>query len=480
MNNDLSSYFEDPEFKDLLAKYEGMAESHTPTYFDAEELTDIAEYYATKGEEGKAEEVIDFALRLHPNNTDALVFKSRSLYIKGKLSEAYQVMNLIEDTSDREVKFLQADLLMEEHRMEEAETIYQELAQSENESLEVLLDIALNYLDANQGSYAAKWLDILREKGYNETNSQRFRDAWCDYCMTFGYPEKATEAFQLSVNELPYSLPHWNGMAKCYLAQDKLEQAHEAIDFALAIDENNQEALEVKGFCHMQSENYEEAIAIFQDLLPEYSKSSRIYPPLVKCYLDSDKPEEAKEACLEWLKQCPQMSAYEKSEIYSYIAMCCFNLNQSEEGMKYIDAALDLEPGFRGAILQKGMFHIQLGENKEAEQLFLKVMDISPDDEQSEIIYNIANSFFFLQMYPETIEWCQKIIQEYPEEQTEALYLIACSYYNMSDMDSCMRHLAIVFQKSNFCFEEEYLNDKRFSHMFADISNFIQSKRQEK
>ena len=54
MNNDLSSYFEDPEFKDLLAKYEGMAESHTPTYFDAEELTDIAEYYAGQGEEKKA------------------------------------------------------------------------------------------------------------------------------------------------------------------------------------------------------------------------------------------------------------------------------------------------------------------------------------------------------------------------------------------------------------------------------------------
>ena len=51
MNNDLSSYFEDPEFKDLLAKYEGMVENHTPTYFDAEELTDIAEYYASKGEE---------------------------------------------------------------------------------------------------------------------------------------------------------------------------------------------------------------------------------------------------------------------------------------------------------------------------------------------------------------------------------------------------------------------------------------------
>ena len=114
MNNDLSSYFEDPEFKDLLAKYEGMVESHTPTYFDAEELTDIAEYYASQSEEQKAEDAIDFALRLHPTNTDALVFKSRSLCIKGKLAEAYQIMNLIEDTSDREVKFLKADLLMDD------------------------------------------------------------------------------------------------------------------------------------------------------------------------------------------------------------------------------------------------------------------------------------------------------------------------------------------------------------------------------
>ena len=32
MNYDMSSYFEDPEFKEALAKYEGMVESHTPAY----------------------------------------------------------------------------------------------------------------------------------------------------------------------------------------------------------------------------------------------------------------------------------------------------------------------------------------------------------------------------------------------------------------------------------------------------------------
>ncbi len=47
MNYDMSSYFEDPEFKEALARYEGMVENHTPAYFEADELTDIAEYYAS-------------------------------------------------------------------------------------------------------------------------------------------------------------------------------------------------------------------------------------------------------------------------------------------------------------------------------------------------------------------------------------------------------------------------------------------------
>ena len=477
MNNDLSSYFEDPEFKDLLAKYEGMVESHTPTYFDAEELTDIAEYYASQGEEQKAEAAIDFALRLHPTNTDALVFKSRSLCIKGNLEEAYQVMNLIEDTSDREVKFLKADLLIEERRMEEAESIYRELAASEDESLEVLMDIFMTYMDTNQMEYAQKWLDKIEEKGFNERNSQKYRDALCDFCMTFGQPERATNAFQLSLDELPYSIPHWNGLAKCYLAQNEIEKAHEAVDFALAIDENHTEALEVKGFCHIQNENYEEALRIYRQLLPTSKVPGRIYALMVKCYLDMEMAVEAKAMCQEWLKRCPKLTGFEKSEIYSYISMCCFNLQQPEEGMKYIDAALGLEPSFRGAILQKGMLYLQMRQNKEAEELFQKVLDISPDDEQSEILYNVANSYFFLQMYPETIEWCEKIIRNYPEEQMEALHLTACSYYSMFDIDQCLKHLALIWQKSNNRFEDEYLNDKRFKHMFANIAQLSKNNR---
>ena len=478
MNNDLSSYFEDPEFKDLLAKYEGMVENHTPTYFDAEELTDIAEYYASIGKEQDAEAVIDFGLHLHPTNTDILVFKSRSLCIKGRLNEAYKVMNLIEDPTDREVRFLKADLLVEEKRMEEADAIYKELAESEEESLEVLLDIFLNYMDVHQKEYAKKWLDKIREKGFNENNSQKFRDAWCDYCMTFGYPEKAVKAFQISLDELPYSINHWNGLAKCYLAQMNTEQALEAVDFSLAIEEDNLEAKEIKAYCFTQNGNQEEAITLCKQVLPITKNPTHIYALLVKCYLDLEKAHPAKETCREWLNQCPNMTAFEKSEVYSYIALCCFNLYESLEGMKYIDAALDLEPAFRGAILQKGMLHLQLQENNEAEKMFQKVIDISPDDELSEIYYNIANSYFFLMMFRPTIEWCDKIIQSYPNEQMEALHLKACCQYYLNEIDECMKTLTTVWKLNHNHLDEEYLNDNRFKPMFSDIIDLLRKRKQ--
>ena len=476
MNNDLSSYFEDPEFKELLAKYEGMVNDHTSIYFDAEELTDIAEYYASQDNEAEAEKAIDFALLLHPSNTDALVFKARSLCIKGKLDEAYQVMNLIEDSSDREVKFLKADLMIEEGRVDEADEIYQQLAETENESVEVLMDIALSYMDANRKEMAFEWLEKVRAKGVDVTNSQKFRDIWCDYCMTFNEPAQALKTYQITLDEYPYSISHWNGLAKCHLMMNDIPQAHEAVDFSLAIDENNQEALEVKSFCFLQSENYEEAIVYCQKLMHITKDRCRMYAFLTKCFLELERTEEALQNCLDWLKDCPKLTEYEKSEIYCYIAMCYCNLNQPNEGMKYIDASLDLNPFNRSSIIQKGMLHLQLEEQAKAESLFQKAIALSPNDEEAETHYAIVNCYFCLGRSIDVVRWCEKIIKEYPTEQKEALLHIANCYYEVNDITMCLKTLAVFWKINNDNIDEEYLNDKRFNNMFAFISGTLNDK----
>lgn len=233
MNYDMSSYFEDPEFKEALARYEGMVENHTPAYFEADELTDIAEYYASKGRHKDADKAINLAIQLHPDNIDALIFRARSLMLLGKKEEAQMVMQLINNPADREFRFLQADLLIEEEHMEEADKILQQLAMDEEYELDTLLDIILDYVDVNQKEYAKKWIDCLFAhfdmQTLPETN-QRLRDVLCDYYSTFNKPKLAIPYLNMTLNEFPYSVQHWNELGKCYLQQEQYEKAHEAFD----------------------------------------------------------------------------------------------------------------------------------------------------------------------------------------------------------------------------------------------------------
>lgn len=191
------------------------------------------------------------------------------------------VMQLINDPADREFRFLQADLLIEEEHMEEADEILQQLAMDEEYELDTLLDIILNYVDVNQKEYAKKWIDCLFAhfdmQTLPETN-QRLRDVLCDYYSTFNKPDLAIPYLNMTLNEFPYSVQHWNELGKCYLQQEQYENAHEAFDFALAIDENNTETLTLKAFLYSQTANIKESINYYLRLeKATREEASRLY-----------------------------------------------------------------------------------------------------------------------------------------------------------------------------------------------------------
>ena len=131
MKDQFASYFEKPEFKQRLAHYEEMLLSGDTRYFEATDLTDIAEYYAMNGDSLRAEAALDYALRLHPDNLDALIFKARARLINGHLNEAMNIAESITDQQDREVLFLKAELALANQQHAIAATIFRALVESE-------------------------------------------------------------------------------------------------------------------------------------------------------------------------------------------------------------------------------------------------------------------------------------------------------------------------------------------------------------
>ena len=494
MNYDMSSYFEDPEFKEALAKYEGMVENHTPAYFEADELIDIAEYYASKGRHKDADKAIDLAIQLHPDNTDALIFRARSLMLLGKKEEAQMVMQLINNPADREFRFLQADLLIEEEHMEEADEILQQLAMDEEYELDTLLDIILNYVDVNQKEYAKKWIDCLFAhfdmQTLPETN-QRLRDVLCDYYSTFNKPDLAIPYLNMTLNEFPYSVQHWNELGKCYLQQEQYENAHEAFDFALAIDENNTETLTLKAFLYSQTANIKESINYYLRLEKATEKKPPVYMALAGLHFEMKDYETAMKYTQKLLKQKQEITAFELTDIYSIAALCHVALGHPEEGYMYLDQVLKQNGNDAETRIYAGQFFTIMAGSKDiseeerknnidkAEEQFNLALEFTPKEERMDILFKIGSKYFDEHLFEYANRYFEQIYKVFPQNAHSTYFFLIYGYLYLQKPGPFIHYLAKINKELPDTYaalgvdENAQLPDKLFNEAIRVIKDDI-------
>ena len=233
MKDDLSSIFHKPEFKELLAKYADMLDNHTSVYFEADEITLLAEFYASMGNIKASEEVVDYGLSLHPDNLDILIFKCHNLIAKGNTNDAQCILNTITDQNDYEVRLLQAELYLAQKRTQEADALLDQLYQDEKD-IDTMLDIAHVYMDDHQ----KKKGPLLAGKGIQRSSGKhrKILEEMASYHFSFGNPEEAVKLYNQLLDEAPYTLDFWHNLIRCYIRMYQSEKAMEAIDFAMAIE----------------------------------------------------------------------------------------------------------------------------------------------------------------------------------------------------------------------------------------------------
>jgi len=494
MNYNMSSYFEDPEFKQALAKYEGMVENHTPAYFEADELIDIAEYYTLRGRHKDADKAIDLTLQLHPENTDALIFRIRSLMLQGKKEEAKVVMQLIANSTDRECRFLQADMLMEEDRIEEAEEIFKQLAMDEEYELDTLLDIILTYIDVNQKEYAGQWVDCLFAHFDMQTlpqTNQRLRDVLCDYYNMFNKPGLAIPYLNMTLNESPYSIQHWNELAKCYLQQEQYENAHEALDFALAIDENNTETLTLKAFLYSRTGNFKESINYYLRLEKATEKKPSVYMALAGLHFEMKDYETAMKYTQKLLKQKQEITAFELTDIYSIAALCHVALGHPEEGYMYLDQVLKQNGNDMEKRIYAGQFFTIMAGSKDiseeerknnidkAEEQFHLALEFTPKEERMDILFKIGAKYFDEHLFEYANRYFEQINEEFPQNAHSTYFFLIYGYLYLQKPGPFIHYLAKINKELPDTYaalgvdENAQLPDKLFNEAIRVIKDDI-------
>lgn len=493
MERDMYSYFEELEFKESLARYEDMVENHVPAYFDAGELLDIAEYYESKKKYMDAGTVIDFALSLHPDDIDVLVFKARMLLEQGKVNEARKVADLIEDTQDREVRFLRADLLMEDDRMEEADQMLSQIAEEEGYDEETLIDILQDYTDVGMKQYADRWLSELAKRtdvNVPVAKKNRLNEALCDYYIEFGKPAKAVPFLRDILERHPYSVNDWSDLGRCYIEIGEYENAHEALDFALAIDGNDEEALLTKAYCYHECDALEEANQYYLRYAEVASDKAMAYLAVTKVYIDQQAYGTAMEYAMKSFESKPGLNQSERGELACYMALCHAALGHVGEGDKWLREAFKQSQDEKKTSIYAGQYYLlearHCKREKErnqyvsrAEQQFTLALMLAMKEERLETLYTIGMTCFDMQELTFAACYFEMINREYPYEAQDTYYFLAYIYIHLQNTSAFMHYLAKMKKEIpeayNRLGNESSLHqpDLRFNNLMREIKEKI-------
>lgn len=418
MRNFFSDFEQDEEFKQAIAQYEEMKAGNKTCYFDADQLADFAEYYGTIEQYDKAFEVIDYALSIHPENTEVLVIKAHILIELERIEEAKEIAYSIPENYVRDVKMLKAELLVMEKKIDEAKVLVQEVVSEEdNNDVDNWLDIAYMYTDSDFHKEALPWY----EKIFNsdpENYAYRFNLADC-YAQC-NQAEKGVALFNQLIDKDPYSVLGWFELGRFYYSIDEYNKSLEAYEFALTIDANHPGSVLMTAHGYYKLENYEKSREY-------YEKYDQLEPSMGMAIffigLCSYNLKEYEKAITTFNRVLDIENGFTppKSDIYSYIALCYDGLNQLDKSVECSDLAIQDDPLSIDPYLTKGRIYLFNKINDKAQECFDEAINLDPQDPKTH--FEIGVIYFETNMFDLALKCFQKVELYSPEYENNYLLL---------------------------------------------------------
>lgn len=257
MSGEDFSYFNDAEFKKHLSRYEKMLGTNQPVYLEADELTDIAEFYMISGETEKATECINYARSLHPDCVDPFIFMARQKLFANDIEGAKAIRKQFPDENDREVIFFDAELLMHEKKLTEAAAYIEKASRRMDDDMESFAyDIAYLYIDYGLFEIADTWCEKVLAIHPASDRNLKLKG---EILSGLNRQEEAIDILNRALDINPYNIYAWQSLTEVYILLGDYVKANETIDFALAINETDPRSLQMKGHCLFYQNNFHEA-----------------------------------------------------------------------------------------------------------------------------------------------------------------------------------------------------------------------------
>lgn len=440
MNEEDEEYFRNPEFKELLARYEQAVSRGEPVYMEADELTDIAEYYMTREREQDADRVIALAQALHPDSVDPQVFMARRKLFDGNIREARRISSAILDQEDREVKFLNAEILIKEGRCREATAYLLQVWRGlEDDRDHFLYDSAGIFMDYNEWEYALMWVHRLERLFPKYPKARRMK---AELLVCLGRYAEAMPLLNALLDEDPYRREVWDLLAESQGATEQYAEAIDSAEFALAIDKGDLRAMVTKATCLFHMNQHEESHALYQHYLRSVPDDSNVLYLDAVCLAAMNRYSDA-------LALVERALAFYSSDLSQAVHLLLekayleSKLHHPDEALRAIDVAEEVREDVADCdySLLRGQILLENGRETDALKSFSEALRSSPAKRNTLITIGIA--YGDAEHYADAIQVMLAVLRSFPSpgEGISPIPYLAYYYYRAGDAVSSLQYL---------------------------------------
>lgn len=307
-------YFETEHFKQLLHSYEDDMANNRPVYMEADDFADIGDYYLSANRPEAAETVLNQGLALYPEDEMILLVLNSCLIFQRRFDKAEdQLKKLDPDTPD--AIYQQGQIAFAKYNnITEAEAKWHQWidrVHEDDSSDDALRDcyvhIIASYLELVEPSDtwqeehrgcdpARRWIELYIQRfqplGDNDYDSQL-----AELITPASLSDMLVEVLKQVLERNPYLNGGWTRIARAYVNLEQYEEALEAADFALAINESDLDSLLTKAHVLQMMDENKASIPYFEKYIDCGGDKTQIIP-LASAYLSIKNTEKG----LSWAK----------------------------------------------------------------------------------------------------------------------------------------------------------------------------------
>jgi tetratricopeptide (TPR) repeat protein len=439
---DDAAYFDSESFKKLLRQYEDSVKSGHPTYIDADDLADIADYYHYEGRLDEAADAIELALKFNPDAIGPLLYKAREALSLSNFGIARDYAERIRIIDNMEYLYLLGEILICEGKTEKADELFRKqfLELPPDEQMDYVYDVANLFAEYNDYNKSFEWM--ARSQG---DDSDDFKELMARTLFGIGKYEDSSRLFNELLDHNPYSKIYWNALANAQFMSEDYSASIASSEYAIAIDPNDAESILTKanGLYHL--ENFEEALSYFEKYSEKNNSDEFGFLHQGTCLINLGRYDEAISRLLIAKEVAPSDSQY-LPEIYQELAFAYSELKQPETALYYIDKTENLDCDHIDMEVIRG--HILLANRrlKEAEDVFKNVIIKSGNSPKT--MLRIMVSLYDNRYVSASYKLFKKFFNFVDDDWNEGYSYMALCCWNIKHYDEFLDYLKKAVEKN--------------------------------